>query len=356
MKILFFHTRLLVIFGLVSWFSLSGCSRNHPIKVHPAFYFWKTFYQLDEKDQAFFQSLGVNQVYVRAFDLSWDAKTKQAFPSNEITFSKSFWSPPIIVPVVYITQEAIQNLREQDLGRLAENILTEVQRIVQKMGNTLPREIQIDCDWTPSTRNQYFHLLEAIEKKKTAQSPNLIISATIRLHQVKYFRVTGIPPVEKGVLMVYHTSSPALLDDQSTILNLDLAKDYLRDIEHYPLKLDVALPVFCWIVQFDEHEKFIRILYAQNDKGLDQNPALKKIGRYIYKAQMDGFLGDHRVMKGDVLKLDRAEPKDVLEVLKFLRKRLNNSEINLILFDYDGATLGDNNDTFNIARKIFGNN
>lgn len=344
----------LTIIWSVALFCLSGCSRDLPIKVHPAFYYWKTIFQLNDQDEEYFKSLGVENLYVRFFDLSWNNRIAAPLPSNEIILSKNSWLPEQIVPVVYITQETIKNIKEENLGFISMRILKETQRIARKMNIASFSEIQIDCDWTPKNRDKYFGLLKDIEKEKSRISPSLIISATIRLHQVKYSREAGVPPVEKGVLMVYHTSSPMVLQDQSTIFNLGESKNYLRGLEQYPLKLDVALPNFSWVVQFNQHEKFIRILYVPNGNSLDQNPLMNKIGQYVYKASVDTFLGDRRIMEGDFLKLDKADPSDVLECIKFLRKRINNSEINLILFDYDGLIpKGSNDETEKYIKKVF---
>ena len=56
--------------------------------------------------------------------------------------------------------------------------------------------IQIDCDSTISTKEKYFNLLVFLSDYIDC------VSATIRLHQINYFRVTGVQTVNRGVLMI----------------------------------------------------------------------------------------------------------------------------------------------------------
>jgi hypothetical protein len=51
-------------------------------------------------------------------------------------------------------------------------------------------EIQIDCDWTAGTKNDYFKFLKKL--KAISQKKSLLHEA----HQVK-IKVLGIPPVKK---------------------------------------------------------------------------------------------------------------------------------------------------------------
>ncbi len=72
------------------------------------------------------------------------------------------------------------------------------------------RALQIDCDWTTKTAPKYFYFLQQIREKLDAHEDGgtfaslAMLSATIRLHQVKYPEKSGMPPVDKGVLMFYN--------------------------------------------------------------------------------------------------------------------------------------------------------
>src|SRR6185295_19004173 len=110
-------------------------------------------------------------------------------------------------------------------------------------------EIQIECDWNASTRESYFLLLRTIRAQLHAGK---ILSGTIRLHQIKYRAQTGVPPLDRGVLMFYGMGDPASPGEKNSILDLDTARKYTAYLKNYPLFLDAALPVYQWGILFHE--------------------------------------------------------------------------------------------------------
>jgi hypothetical protein len=107
--------------------------------------------------------------------------------------------------------------------------------------------VQLDCDWTISTRVVYFHFLAALR----ARLPQgVALSATLRLHQYRYPDRTGIPPVDRVMLMFYNMGQLDDPDEPNSILNLAAAQPYLDGAPPYPVPLDVALPVFRWGVLY----------------------------------------------------------------------------------------------------------
>ena len=83
-------------------------------------------------------------------------------------------------------------------------------------------------------------MLEAFKKEYRYQ-----LSATIRLHQVKYREETGVPPVDYGVLMYYNMGHISAMGANS-IYDRSTALRYLGKLREYPLPLDIALPMFAW--------------------------------------------------------------------------------------------------------------
>ena len=65
------------------------------------------------------------------------------------------------------------------------------------------QEIQIDCDWTKSTKDKYFYLLKKIKELSKKE-----ISCTLRLYPYKYPEIMGVPPVDKAMLMCYNLIKP----------------------------------------------------------------------------------------------------------------------------------------------------
>src|SRR5690606_5738679 len=108
-----------------------------------------------------------------------------------------------------------------------------------------------------------------------------ILSVTIRLHQVKYLAAAGIPPADKGLLMVYNIDNLRNVKVENSILNTQSAKSYLEKVGAYPLPLDVALPIFQWTLLF-EAEQLKGILRDVSSTDLQNDPLLEKAGAYTY--------------------------------------------------------------------------
>ncbi len=212
-----------------------GCNKE---KAH-SFYYWKTIYQLNAFEQKYLDSLDVKKLYVRFFDV--DLKNGKPAPIGKLTVLEQNKNQEI-VPVIFITNETFNDLDKKEIEALAHYIQKEIQFIYPKIANKKIKEVQFDCDWTVRTRNRYFYFLNVVEK----QNPSWLVSATIRLHQIKDKEKTGVPPINKGVLMYYATSNPLDFTDNNSILNNTLANNYIRDLNRYPIKIDVALPIYSW--------------------------------------------------------------------------------------------------------------
>src|SRR5690606_2105981 len=158
-------------------------------------------------------------------------------------------------------------------------------------------EIQIDCDWTESTRDSYFQFLK--ELKEISQKN---IGSTLRLHQVKFRNKTGIPPADKVYLMCYATSSPIEEIEKNSILDLELLKDYLNDVDRYLLKKDVALPIYSWAI-VTNHLGKKKLINGVSASDLD-NENYKKLKDGFYRIEADTFLKGIYINKGFEVKLE----------------------------------------------------
>ena len=138
---------------------------------HRALYYWKTARGPSPYEIQIADRLGVDTLYVRLFDIEADGTATPALASSTDFGRRQ------IVPVVYIVNDALTKAGFQPKAAAA-SLFDSVQRWPGWS------ELQVDCDWTPGTRAAYFALLETLLEKLHAQGKRL--SATIRLHQVKY--------------------------------------------------------------------------------------------------------------------------------------------------------------------------
>ncbi len=219
-------------------FSIISCQKK---KLHPyTFYYWKTHLQLNDTEQNALDKADVPILYTRFFDI--DKINGKFQPVGVLTKASTFKTNKEIVPVVFITNRSFINIKKEEIPFLVQNIQNLISNKIKDFQFKEPQEIQIDCDWTSGTHSDYFEFLKQLQK-----TSNKKITATLRLHQIKDLKNMGVPPVEKGYLMCYSTSSPLENSDKNSILDVAVLKKYLRNLNQYPIKnIDIALPIYSW--------------------------------------------------------------------------------------------------------------
>jgi len=298
-----------------------GGKKNHPY----TFYYWKTQLKLDQEEKKALDKASVPYVYTRFFDI--DKIGGQFQPVAVITKDKSFQTDKQIVPTVFITNQSMYRISAEEIRFLAKNINDLVQKKSKEYGLKINNEIQIDCDWTAGTRNDYFKFLKELKKVSGKE-----ITCTLRLHQVKDKNQTGVPPVEKVYLMCYSTSSPLENSNKNSILDVTILKSYLSKLEDYPIKkIEVALPIYSWGIVTNHLEKH-KLINALSRKDLE-NPEFKKISDHEVEITKDGFYFGSFLSKGFRIKVEEISVEQLEDVVRFLEKKI--PDFNVIYYQLD---------------------
>ncbi|AZB02346.1 hypothetical protein EG359_16795 [Chryseobacterium joostei] len=308
---------------LLLFFLMASCSKkeNHPY----TFYYWKTNLKLDQEEKKTLDQASVPYLYTRFFDV--DKVGGKFQPVAVITKDKSFESNKQIVPTVFITNQTLLGISSEEIKFLAESIHQLVQKKSQEYHLKINNEIQIDCDWTAGTRDDYFKFLKELKKVSGKE-----ITCTLRLHQVKDKKQTGIPPVEKVYLMCYSTSSPLEKSDKNSILDVHILKSYLSKMEDYPIKkIEVALPIYSWGIVTNHLDKH-RLINALSKKDLE-NPNFKKISDHEVEIMKDGFYFGNYLNKGFKIKVEEISKEQLEDVTNFLEKKI--PHFNIIYYQLD---------------------
>ena len=173
-------------------------------------------------------------------------------------------------------------------------------------------EIQVDCDWTDGSREQYFRFLKLLKAESGKK-----ISATIRLHQVKYYKKRGVPPIDYGVLMYYNMSDFKNLETKNYILDLEVAKRYHYNFDSYPLALNLALPLYsqATIIRFGE---VVGLVEGVREKELDLN--FKKIEQHLFEVRKTHFFKKRLLYEGDQIRIDEVTKEVLIQTLMALKK------------------------------------
>lgn len=277
-------------------------------------------------------------LYTRFFDVSLSANGKPQ-PSAVINFGDQLPSQSII-PVVYITQEALNAMSWQNLDYYARNIVKLIRRKAEHI-QCSPKEIQIDCDWTRRNKELYFSLLNHIEVQPYLRDKTL--SATIRLHQIKYAQKTGIPPVDKGLLMVYNMDDLTNSEVKNSIISLQTSKQYLSYLPNYPLNLDVALPIYSWALLFEEKpmkgvtRSFKGILRGISLNDLENSVLFKPQDGNRFIVQQDTVYHGYRLETDELIRFEQANFSVVHKVANYISKQLTQDRLRVLLYQCDSA-------------------
>lgn len=304
---------------------LTNCSKNNNNHDY-GFYYWRSNFNLSENEKQTLNKSKVENLYTRFFDVA--KQNNQFLEVGVININQEIATDKKIVPVIFITNETWFNIKPNDIQFLADKINDHINRIKSNHKLNLANEIQIDSDWTTSTKNDYFKFLQTL---KQVSKKN--ITCTLRLHQVKDKSQTGIPPVEKMHLMCYATSSPLENQKQNSILDVRTLKSYLRKVEDYPVKLDIALPIYSWGIVTNHlgKKKLINALTAEE---LMQNKNFKTISDNNFEVLKDDFYFGLYLNKGFKIKIEEITEKDITESLNFIDNKLN-YPFNIIYYHLD---------------------
>ncbi len=309
---------------------LPGCGPKRET-VHRAFYEWRSSVSYSPDDLATFSSLRINRLYLRLFDVQWHEHGNTPYPES-IVQCKSPLPPNVeIVPTIYVTNDVMKRVNEdQDLDELADRIATKIEEMMKEAGQETFSEVQMDCDWTASSRTSYFKFLRKISE----QFPDKTLSATIRLHQIKYRVETGIPPVDRGMLMAYNVGSVTAVDETNSIFTASEVEKYIGNLHEYPLPLDAALPLFSWGVRF-HFNRFAAIIDNVDLKELRNNPAFKETDENHFQAIQSTTLRGEPVYAGDVIRLEEPSRDGVLSIAQKISSDRGEPEIAVALYRFD---------------------
>lgn len=307
---------------------LSACTTHTDTsKTAVSFYYWRTVFKLTANERYTLAQNGVSKLYVRYFDVA--LQKGKPVPLSAITFDE----PPgaqYIIPVIYIRNEVMLQ-PALDIDDLVDKVLSYIRQINSRH-NIASDEIQIDCDWTLNSKEVYFKFIDLLKEKS-----NKKLSATIRLHQVKYFRNTGVPAVDRGVLMYYNMGRIAS-DSLNSIYDRETAKLYTASLKSYPLPLDIALPVFTWGIHI-RNNTVIGLLNKVDESNFRDDNHFEMKQPPFFEVHDNIVKMGYYFEKGDRIKIESVQPNDLEEMIEDLSGAMTTQPGELIFYDLDNFNL-----------------
>ena len=324
--------RKVLLFAVVSLLLLS-CGRKGRSGEGEAFrgiYYWKTDFVITPSDSAFLSAHRIDRIYLRFFDVILSNKAITGYtgpvPNATVTFSSPKPESIEIVPVVFITLEALKDMTVSGrTGESAGKIFSRIDAMCRSHGLGPLREIQIDCDYTERTKDGYFALCKAL--RAFLEPKGISLTSTLRLHQLR----DAAPPVDAVSLMLYNTDNFRRADVDNSILNPQTVKTYLKG--DYPLPASVALPLYSWGIWMRDGS-FRAILH----KSEYSDTLLYKAGEdNRYTVIRDHIVEGHDLREGDVIRMESSPIEVVTEVQEYARRYLGSRSV--ILYHLDSLSL-----------------
>lgn len=273
---------------------LASCRNDEARGSMRSVYYWSTTLNIDSTKMAFVKKYSISRIYLRYFDVV-NNKEGRAVPNATLSFATKVPLGIDIVPTVFVMPECLR----QDRHHLAQLIVRRVMQMSQTSDVYNVREIQIDCDWTQSTRQLYDDFMKAMLDE--CHSQGLQLSSTIRLHQLSQLP----PPADRGVLMMYNTGDATNIKCHKPILDMRHAAPYLKYIAQYGLPLSTAYPIFAW-----------RILFRG--------------GRFVGFVHYDG---EYPMLPDDSIAIRQPSASDIMEAVKAVQSLRPEANAETILFD-----------------------
>jgi hypothetical protein len=321
-----------LVLMLTSLLFLTACKPKHA-NTNRAFYYWKSSFELNNKELDIIKQNNISTLYIKYFDVVWNNNLNAAYPVAKINFKQAVPAFMVMVPVVYITNTVLQKTPANDIEKLANNIYNLIHEYPWAINNKTP-EIQIDCDWTLGTKEKYFKLLNTLKNKI---GHKVALSATIRLHQIKYASSTGIPPVQKGMLMYYNMGN-LHSTKLNSIFNEHDAEKYAPYIKQYPLALDVVLPVFKWVKVFRNH-KMQQLIQHVSIEELLGSGIFKAIDKNSFRAIATSHYKGINFVNNDILVIENISAKESIQAAQHLRNYYNSASCTVALFHLKQSNL-----------------
>ncbi|MEL6923874.1 MAG: hypothetical protein AAFO94_07485, partial [Bacteroidota bacterium] len=296
------------------------------------------------------RNINVRKIYLRLFDVDWNGA--EAVPLATLETTESLPDSFVWVPTVFITNRTLRKLADEKVSTLAFRLNEKISATATRLGFSFD-EVQIDCDWTLQTREKYFELLHQLQSHLAERGAAL--SVTIRLHQVKFYQQTGVPPADRGMLMFYNMSSVDEAATVNSILDLAEAEKYMVNFEQYPLALDVALPTYNWGVLFRDGAMIKLInnlspeMLADTSRFVPATALNQQIreaiatdlesGSQWYRLRKNTYLDGYYLYAGDLLRLEWVPAAQLRAAAKLLQRELPPASRSVAFYHLDNNCL-----------------
>ena len=308
--------------------ALFSCQEDHKVAhATKAFYYWKNNeWNFEPEEQRAIESLGAKKLYIKFFEVEHN-EFMGDYPTAKTNLNLHTYDSLTVVPSVYLRNEVFLKTTKGRLDTLADNVNFLILKYSGELKDQIT-EYQMDCDWTPKSRDNYFYFLKKLKGISAKK-----ISCTLCLYPYKYPEKMGIPPVDRATLMCYNLINPLTDHTKNSILDLDELKAYVKGVKEYDLPLDVALPIYSWM-QVYQNNQFSTVTY--DDCKTLKNSVMKPDKPLWYVVTKDTTVNNIYLRIGDRIKYEEITAEKVNNAIDILKQNVPfGDSITVTLFHLD---------------------
>ncbi len=275
--------------------------------------------------------------YVHVFDVDKEKNISEPIPS--FILDTIITKPDKnYIPIAYLTTEAFEwYIENGKIEILADRINGLLVLLSQKFNYSFSKFI-LDYDWRRSDQEYYFNLVNFLRDK--LKERNVTLSVSLRLHQLRLSEEMKAPPVEEVYLMCYNMGNFRAASTKNSIYDPKDFEIYAKNIGSYPAKIEYILPVYDHVILFRQG-KFEGLMMQISNSDLEHETDLfLRQADNFYKVKTDVKFKDYSLHKGDEIKYETVDDKDIKHMIKVINEEEEDS-IFLSIFDLKNYTTND---------------
>ena len=126
--------------------------------------------------------------------------------------------------------------------------------------------------------------------------------------------------------------------DANSIYEEKNALKYVSSLKHYPLRLDIALPIFSWGIG-TRNGKVHYLLNKMYTKDFEKDSNFVRLSEDRFRAKHSFFKGGYYIMENDEIKIENVGAKDLKEMTNMLIKNISQPVNKIIFYDLDSSNI-----------------
>ena len=321
---------------------LSACGPRRTVV--RSFFHWQSTEGFFNKESEYLDTLQIERVYARMFEVDWDSRRQRAFPLRTIK-DLTRHEGREIVPHIAISDRCMQQIPARKIPELANQIH---ERLMRLMGDLRFSEVLIDCPWTEASQENYAAFLDTFMTAFGDQAPSLSVS--LHPYHVQQSAILGVPAADRAMLLLFEYPAPAEEGDKVSILPEERLRNQLQGLPMYPLPVDLALPVFNWgvVVRNQATGHMFRHLHNED---LRDREKIEVLGPKFLRVKKDCYLDGVFLFQNDLIRLEEVPLDEMMNSVRLIEPLIKGDSLHVGLYHLDVSSLqrysiGDLEDVF----------